>query len=276
MVSPWLRHKGVPTGGKTMKRIATVSALALTACTPEGTLLDGMNLFTLEDDRQLGAELQMEIQSNPSEYPVLDEAQYPEAYEHIYRIRDSVLDSGQVRHRDDFEWETYIIDDDETLNAFCAPGGYMYVYSGLIKHLEQEDELVGVMGHEIAHADLRHSTEQLSMAYGMEAIMEIVLGEEPGLAADILSALVGMSFSRSDESQADEHSVIYLCDTEYAADGAAGFFEKLEGFELPEFLSTHPSSENRVEEIHALALEYGCSVEQKADQNYQALIDNLP
>ena len=258
-----------------MKRTALLSALLLTACTPEGSFLEGVNLFTLEDDKQLGAELHMEIQSNPEAYPILDEARYPEAYEHIYRVRDSVLDSGQVRHRDDFEWETYIIDDDETLNAFAAPGGYMYVYSGLIKHLEHEDELVGVMGHEIAHADLRHSTEQLTLAYGMETVMEVVLGE-PGLAADVLTALMGMSFSRSDESQADEHSVIYLCETEYAADGAAGFFEKLEHHELPEFLSTHPSSSNRIEEIHDLAHAYGCSTEHKHDQDYQALISSLP
>ena len=60
------------------------------------------------------------------------------------------------------------------------------------------------------------------------------------------------------------------------ADGAAGFFEKLEGYSMPELLSTHPSSETRVEDIRALAAEFGCSVVQNEDQEYQALIDSLP
>ena len=71
-------------------------------------------------------------------------------------------------------------------------------------------------------------------------------------------------------------SVDYLCATDYAADGTAGFFEKLEGMEVPEFLSTHPSSDSRVEDITAYALEQGCDVTYNPNSDYQALIDSLP
>ena len=132
------------------------------------------------------------------------------------------------------------------------------------------------MGHEIAHADQRHSTQQLTKAYGLSALLGLVLGEDPGLVAELAAGLVNLNFSRADESEADDYSVEYLCLTPWAADGAAGFFEKLEGGGVPEFLSTHPSSDTRVEDITAYAEELGCSTELYKDADYQALLDSLP
>ena len=123
------------------------------------------NLFTIEDDIELGAQLDAEISSNPKEYgPILDadDPANAEAYDHLMTITDTLLASDDVQYRDDFVWELHIIDDDDVLNAFAAPGGYIYVYTGLIRYLDQEDHFAGVMGHEIAHADQRHSTQQLT------------------------------------------------------------------------------------------------------------------
>ena len=81
------------------------------------------------------------------------------------------------------------------------------------------------------------------------------------------------------EAEADEYSVYYLCDTDYAANGTAGFFEKLSeegGVGVPEFLSTHPSPENRVEDINALAEDLGCSLEPFAGAQWTAFQDSLP
>lgn len=253
------------------------TCLLSVGCTGDGSkLLDGINLFTVEEDIELGAQLRDEIASMPDDYPVLDESTNPDAYNYIYAIRDSILDTGEVQYADTFAWETYIIEDDETLNAFAAPGGFIYVYTGLIKFLEHEDELAGVMGHEIAHADQRHSTEQLTQAYGVQTLLSLILGEDPGLAASIAQGLLSLSFSRSDESEADDYSVIYLCETLYAADGAAGFFEKLEGAEIPEFLSTHPSSDTRVDDIRDLAEALDCSTELNPKGDYDGLLGSLP
>ena len=63
-----------------------------------------------------------------------DEA--PEAYDHLSRIRDALLASGELEHADDFDWEVYLVDDPQTLNAFAAPGGYMFFYTGLIDYLD--------------------------------------------------------------------------------------------------------------------------------------------
>ena len=245
------------------------------ACSEEsgGTKI---NLYTIEDDIELGQQLEAEIAADPETYPILSPTFYPEAYAHLYEIRDSILSSGEVRYADEFEWKIYIIHDDEVLNAFCAPGGYIYIYTGLIKFLEFEDELAGIMGHEIAHADLRHSTQQLTQAFGLGVLLAILTDGDPTLLQEIAASLINLSFSRSDETEADEASVEYLCNTDYGADGTAGFFAQMEGFELPEFLSTHPSSDTRVEDITAYATELGCDLNYNPNVNYQQLVDSLP
>jgi predicted Zn-dependent protease len=193
----------------------------------------------------------------------------------------SILNSGQVKYRNEFVWESYIIHDDNVLNAFCTPGGYIYVYTGLIKFLETESDLAGVLGHEIAHADRRHSTAQLTKLYGIEILSAIALGEKSSTtAAQIAKSLVSLKFSRSHESDADEHSVKYLCPTTYKADGAASFFQKLLDSEqagnVPEFLSTHPAPANRVADITAHKTELQCKGTATNLSKYQEFKKLLP
>lgn len=245
--------------------------VALVACK------DGdVNLFTVEDDLQLGADLAAQIDADPVNFPPLDREDHPLAYAHLERIRDVVLESPDVQYASDFPWEITILDDDDVVNAFAVPGGYLWVYTGLIKFLESEDQLAGVLGHEIAHADRRHSTEQLTKRYGLSVLLELAFGDDPNLAAQVAAGLVDLSFSRTQESDADDYSVLYLCDSTYAADGSAGFFELMEGGQgVPEFLSTHPDPEGRIEAIHALADELGCNTEPDPDADYEAVVSSL-
>jgi predicted Zn-dependent protease len=232
--------------------------------------------FSIEDDKELGKQVSEEIASDPTTYPVLDSSQYPEAYAHLNRITNNILNSGNVKYKDEFAWKLHLIHDDEVLNAFATPGGYIYVYTGLIKFLDNEHELAGVMGHEIAHADRRHSTDQLTKAYGVQTLIDVVLGKNEGLVKDIAQNLLLLKFGRSAESEADEYSVIYLCPTEYMANGAAAFFEKLGTSNSPEFLSTHPNPETRVEDINAKYEELACEGTGKFDQRYQEFKNSLP
>ena len=247
-----------------------MSLFLLLACSKDG----GVNIFSVQDDIDLGAQLAAEIEADPKNYPLLDEKQFPDAYDNLYALRDEILASGQVDHAEDFSWELHIIDDPKTLNAFCAPGGYIYVYTGIVAFLEHEDNLAGVMGHEMAHAAERHSTEQLTKVYGIQTLLDYLLGDvSDDLAVQIAESLVTLQFSRDDETEADEDSVRYLCQTDYAADGAAGFFVKLldkkqQGY-TPEFLSTHPSSDTRVEDIEALAAKLDCSLALKDEDGSQ-------
>jgi predicted Zn-dependent protease len=252
--------------------------LFLGSCSEDNS---GVNIFSVEDDKQLGLQMQQEIASNPAEYPLLMESQNPEAYEHMSRVRDAILASGLVAFDTEFEWEVYILKDDSVLNAFCTPGGYIYFYTGLIKFLDDESQFAGVMGHEMAHAAKRHSTKQMTKAYGLTMLLSIVLGENPGMlsqmAADLAAGVTMLAFSRDDEYESDELSVKYLDRTAYDARGVAGFFEKMTGAGLPpEFLSTHPSPENRVEKIMEVWTELGSKDGEEYAARYQEFKNLLP
>jgi predicted Zn-dependent protease len=222
----------------------------------------GVNIFTIEDDKTFGAQVEAEIAANPTEYPLLPRTGNEAAYAYLEAMRDEILASGKLNHRTDFVWKLYIINDDNTQNAFCTPGGYIYVYTGLIKYLDNASSLAGVLGHEMAHADRRHSTDQMTEQYGLSTLLQIVVGENQNALADIAANLTSLAFSRGHEKEADEYSVEYLCPTQYRADGAADFFIKINNSgaqQPPAFLSTHPNPENRVTNIQTKENDLGCN-----------------
>ena len=229
---------------------------------------------SIEEDKKLGEQAAEQIRKNPREYPILSESDFPEVYEYLNGIKQTILDSGSVKYADEFAWELYVINDPETLNAFATPGGYVYIYTGLLFYLDGEDEIAGVLGHEIAHADLRHSMQQMRQERRRRILSRLGGGDN-----NALSQLLGLRHSRSDETESDKASVTYLCETAYYAGGAAGFFEKLDmegGSEPPQFLSTHPSSDNRVGEIEEEVESQGCSGSETYASRYTDVIATLP
>lgn len=256
---------------KVFKRILLValfgSTIQFMSCDANGDFL----LFSIEDDKALGAQMAAQIADSPTEFPILSRAVYADAYDYLEEMILEILDNGDITFRDDFAWEVHIIDQD-VLNAFVTPGGYIYVYNGLIQYLDNADDLAGVLGHEIAHADQRHSSKQLQRQYGIQLLLSLALGEDPSqmeqLVASVAGTLGTLAFSRGAEAEADDYSVQYLSNTRYACNGAASFFQKLKdegqcsGFA---FASTHPDPCNRVEDINAKATELSCSTNLYAD-----------
>ncbi|HRN94540.1 MAG: M48 family metalloprotease [Chitinophagales bacterium] len=242
-----------------MKKIYIVT-LALAALSLQSCKKGGLNLFSIEDDIALGKQTQQEIANNPTEYPILDEATNQAAYNYLYTMRDAILNgSSEFQHKNDFEWKLYIIKRDDVQNAFCTPGGYIYVYTGLMKTLDDASSLAGVMGHEMAHADRRHSTQQMTEVYGIQTLLSFIGGNAQQIA-EIAGQLISLKFSRNHETEADTYSVKYLCPTRFRADGAADFFKKLGGSQgVPEFMSTHPDPGNRISNIEKQKTDLNCS-----------------
>lgn len=239
-----------------MVRKIFTAAIAFTLLSLTGCDDGKLNFFTLEQDIAFGWQLDSTILAEPETYPILNKSQHPEAYEHIERILSTLLESNDLRYANRFPWEVKIINQD-ILNAFAAPGGYMYFYTGLIKFLDNEAQFAGVMAHEMAHADRRHSTQMLTQQYGFSVLASIVLGDNPTMLESIITELAqglgNLKYSRNNEYEADEYAVHYLYDTDYHPRAIADFFEKMEGQPTPpEFLSTHPSPENRIEAIEAV------------------------
>ncbi len=264
-----------------IKILLLISLFSLSSC-DDGSL----NIFSVDEDIQMGREITAEILSNPEEYPVLDEAEYPEAYEHLRRIRDQVLASGEasghLRFKDRFDWDVYIIDK-EVLNAFALPGGNTFYYSGLIKYLDDEASFAGVMAHEFAHCDRRHTTNRLSKIYGYQVVLSMLLGDNPSLAAqiaaDLALGLQALSFSREDEYEADEYAVKYIYPGELDARGVAYFFEKMEleeGSDWMIYFSTHPHPNDRIDKIYEHHDELGGEAGERHAERYQDFKNSLP
>ena len=258
------------------------AGMSLTSCDKE---TNSVNIFSLEDDKQLGDQVEQEILSNPQQYHVLDRNQYTAAYGHLDRIVNSILNSGKVVHKNDFNWSVRIIRDDSTLNAFAAPGGKIFVYTGIIKFLNAEDEFAGVMGHEIAHADRRHVTDEMTKAYGIQLLLDIALGKNQGALSQVAVGLATLRFGRGAERDADDHGVIYLDATKntgenYDPRGVGKFFQKLidmgQSSQGPEFLSTHPDPGERVENINKKWQELGSTPGQTYADRYQQFKASLP
>ena len=249
---------------------------------------DGV-IFSIQDDIRLGQQVSRQVDSTYRAQGKLLERnstnpKTQQAYQSLDRIVNRVLNSGQVKYRSEFPWTVKIIRDDNQLNAFASPGGQIYVFSGLVKFLDDEDHFAGVLAHEIAHADKRHSVKQLQRDYGIAILLSVALGNDPGtlrtIAAQLAGSLAGLRFSRDAETEADNTSVDYLAGTNhYACDGTAGFFIKMQQTanqnNPPEFLSTHPDPGNRIQNIQQLAQQKGCKTTSAADTDFQQLKNAL-
>ncbi len=218
---------------------------------------ESSGLISTEQEIELGRQLDSLILNSPDDYVVVTADSFPEAYTFLNDMMDEILVSEDLQRGDEFEYQIRIIDED-VLNAFAAPGGYLYFYTGLMKYLDNGAQLAGVMAHEIAHVDRRHTARKIEVAYTIDAVLAVVFGSDTTkleqIAGSLAKGLGSLAFSREQEYEADEYAVRYTSDTPYHPKGISGFFEKMneseQGGRVPEFLSTHPDPGNRIEAIN--------------------------
>ena len=151
-----------------------------------------------------------------------------------------------------------VLDDDGQVNAFAVPGGYLFVYSGLLL-AENEAELAGVLAYEIDHVVGRHSANQLATQYGMEFLLGLALGTDPDevatMTSDWLGAGASARFSRDDEREADDYGFRYLLGAGYDPEGLLTFFEKIGEFEakpsgdLDALMASHTATDERIQRL---------------------------
>lgn len=243
-------------------KIIILSILFIAAC---GT---GINLFQDSDEVAMGMQFDEEIRKNEKDYPIYND---PELKKYVdERIFQEILKSPEIKKKSVYNYQLELIDDDSVLNAFAVPGGYVYLYTGLMKYLDSEAALAGVLGHEIAHAERRHATQRITAAYGIQIVASLALGNNPSqisvMAANLFGGLGLLANSRANEDESDLYSIKYLQTTRYYPGSVKFFFEKLKddgkvssgGSGIQTFLSTHPEPIDRInttnERIKALNL----------------------
>lgn len=161
-----------------------------------------------------------------------------------------------------WEWSIKVIDDPETVNAWCMAGGKMAIYTGLIQKVEAtDDEIAQVMGHEIAHALANHQAEKMSVALATTVGVAAAgaASDRPGLTMAAASAAAALAIklpnSRTAETEADRIGIELAARAGYDPRAAVTLWEKMGkvgGSQPPQFLSTHPSPVNRKETLQGL------------------------
>jgi predicted Zn-dependent protease len=210
----------------------------------------GVNLYSLEKEMALGKQLAQEVQRQAK---VVED---PLISEYINRIGQNLVRSSDAKVPFTFQ----VIEGDSP-NAFALPGGYVFVYTALLKIADEEDELAAAMAHEIAHVAARHMTKQAtkSQIVNLAGVpVGVILGGGVGGAVIRQSADFGIPavfshFTRKDESEADYLGVQYLYAAGYDPNGAISIFEKLESLEkkrpgtVARIFSTHPMDAARIQ-----------------------------
>ncbi len=195
-----------------------------------------------------------------------------------------------VSDRKDIEYHFTVIESDQ-VNAFAAPGGYIYFYTGLLREMDNEAEMAAVVAHEISHVVARHGIKRLQTSLGIAAAYELAFGEEG--AGDVLNAAIGLGmnlafadYSRDNEREADAFGIIYMTEAGYNPRGALGMFDKLAalsggdgGSNVFENLArSHPQTQERIANAEQQIRDMGQLPDRLTfnEARYQQMLRRLP
>jgi predicted Zn-dependent protease len=233
-----------------VKRIALLPAMLIVFAWGQGPTQfhPGFNLFSKQQDVQLGQENAMQVRK---QMKVIHDAFLTE---YVTRVGNRLVGSREAKESA-FPF-TFEVVADPTINAFALPGGPMFINTGLLKAVDSEAQLAGVMGHEMSHVILRHGTNQASKSrlielpavLGSQVAGGSLVGELTQLGIGLGANSVLLKFSRSAESQADLMGSHIMAEAGYNPMEMAHFFEKLNaqgGGRTIQFFSDHPNPDNR-------------------------------
>lgn len=244
--------------------IVAAAFLLMTACLAENTVT-GRSQFIIippSQDAALGLEALNEVKKSA---PVVTSGVMAER---VQRIGARI---ATISDKPDLEWE-FIVIDEPVLNAWALPGGKVAVYRKMLDNLNDE-QLAAVLGHEVAHAVLRHGAEQMSRAQaqnmaivGLGVLVNSQTEDQQtaqmavGLGALAAQGFVALPHSRKMELEADHIGTIYMAKAGYDPRNAVTLWQKMaqlkDGGGPPTFLSTHPSDDNRIARLNARMEEY--------------------
>ena len=215
-------------------------------------------LMLLDDQEEIELGRQANVQI-VQEYGIYDD---PELSTYV---NDFCQRLAKISHRPNLSYECKVMDS-PVVNAFAVPGGYIYFTRGILAYLNNEAELISVMGHELGHVTARHSAQQYSRAQLAQVGLGVGMVFIPDIAGEVAQLGVQMlflKFGRDDERQSDDLGVEYASKLGYDAKQMANFFDTLdrmrpssEGSLLPDWFSTHPNPAERNQTVSLRAKEW--------------------
>jgi predicted Zn-dependent protease len=230
-------------------------------------------------ERQLGQQMAAELEQE------LTFVRDPVVVDYVRGLGELIVAAAAADVPDGIEFTFNVVDDDATVNAFAIPGGNVYVFTGLLRLMEDEAELMGVLGHEVAHVTRRHIAQQLSAQYGLRFLTGAVglFGGVAGLIGQLAGSVASegflLKYSRDHERESDHFGVIYAARAGRDPYGVARFFAKLDALDArgdtPTFLLTHPDPEERIENVQEHIAELMHVPTETGRARYQQLLRRL-
>ena len=203
-------------------------------------------LIPTESEVEIGKEVVRDVESKER---VLNDAQVQSYVSNVGRKVANVCD------RKDVKYSFKVLDNDE-INAFACPGGFIYIYKGLMKKMDNEAQLAAVLAHEVGHIVARHSMKRLQAIYGYSILMEVALGDKMGQTArqmvDAATGVILLGYGRENEYESDEYGILYAKKAGYNPKGMIQLFEKFKQLEgrppntFEKLLSSHPPARDRI------------------------------
>lgn len=248
-----------------LRRIAlfALTAAALSACATSPT--GRTQLMLVSEDQAISASRQAYVQNMGQLRSQGKLVSDPQLLGRVERITERLVAQAVAMRpaTASWQWSVEVIDEPETVNAWCMAGGRMALYTGLILKLDPtDDELAQVMGHEIAHALANHTAERMSIAMASQlgVVAVGVASDQPGrnmaLAATAAQLAILLPNSRTAETEADRIGIELAAKAGYNPNAAATLWQKMGavgGRNPPQFLSTHPAPGNRQQTLAQLA-----------------------
>jgi len=225
-----------------------VVAMSLQQCSCSDIM--GPLFVSEEDEVRLGTEFNQQLLAKSDSFPVFNantqaRVALKNYLDSLFRVvHDRVPESERTGYHDQFH---FTIIDADVENAFAVPGGYVYVYTGILKSMNSESELIGVLGHEMAHVTRHHYRDALANQVGISVLVDALAGGGGALSqlvGNVFGSMMALKVSRDNEAEADEFGTRYLGNTVRHPLGIAEFFARMGSRGLSWF-STHPDPGDR-------------------------------
>jgi beta-barrel assembly-enhancing protease len=235
-----------------------VASVMLTRCSCDFFGTTGSLLISEADEMKLGAEFDTQLRTVDSvkvDYPIYKPKNLKDSVfqNYVIDLAKEIVAAVPKADKPGYPF-TFTLIDAPVENAFAVPGGYVYIYTGIIKKMKDEAELTGVLGHEIAHVTRHHYRDAMAKDAALSILLQTLLGNDAGkltqLVAGSFYQLASLKVTRGNEAEADEYGTIHTALVNRNPLGIAKFFGRYPGSGFG-WLSTHPDPPDRVGSVTA-------------------------
>ncbi|WP_462248385.1 M48 family metalloprotease [Ekhidna sp.] len=259
--------------------ILTLAFVCLTSCKKTDNLID----FTEEDEILLGEKLSQAFAENPN-FNVIPTQGNSVPYGYASSRLNEITTSTLITKGEEFTWNIYLLDDTER-QAFAFPGGHIYISTGMIFFLDNEDQFSGLVAHLAALINQSLITENLFFKYGVNNLKQIANSGGDDVLESIINDLElrdeFLTFTRGNEIQADTLAISILSETSQSCRSGGLFFEKIlnvQSNQQSKFIAAHQLEQSRIENIDEVVAMLGCdaSIDDESASRYQSFRNSLP